>query len=498
MLPRVLLLLALLAPISAASGEQGAQVVEASVAEPDLQEALTTTASSPPAGLQEDAPSTASEEDEDEAEGEAGEHDEAEPAGDATDPPAPAQAAVAGHAERTAEATPTASGAQASTIPAHPESQRSSSSLVLALFYLHFGSKEIDGSYYGWERPIARLPTETSSSHYRTSRSETHGVHRVPSSIASVYFPHRGCYSSRDPAVLNAQMAEMHQAGVHVALLVYAGRPGAVRDRGKDEDVVLVDNVDEAVELAFDAAERHGVQIAFMLDDYAERNARHVQKDIEHLLGRYGERPGLYRDPTRGNRPWVYVHDSYRLPARGLGAIFKPGGGIRGTSTDVVALGLYHNHHQETREHILEAGFDGASTFFGASGYTEGSRPDSWKDIGAWAESRALLWVPTVAPGYDDTPTRPWNKVWRRKRSRGEYYARMWLSAIESNADAIIINSFNDWNHGSQIEPAALEVEAPYDSYGGMPEMFLNETARHAKTFLRSRRDGEGRRHDEL
>ena len=65
-------------------------------------------------------------------------------------------------------------------------------------------------------------------------------------------------------------------------------------------------------------------------------------------------------------------------------------------------------------------------------------------------------------------------------------------------ADAIIINSFNDWNHGSQIEPAALEVEAPYDSYGGMPEMFLNETARHAKTFLRSRRDGEGRRHDEL
>ena len=62
------------------------------------------------------------------------------------------------------------------------------------------------------------------------------------------------------------------------------------------------------------------------------------------------------------------------------------------------------------------------------------------------------------------------------------------------------VNSFNDWTHGNQIEPAALEVEPPYESYAGDPKMYLEETAKHVETFMQrwaARADGKAG-HDEL
>ena len=93
-----------------------------------------------------------------------------------------------------------------------------------------------------------------------------------------------------------------------------------------------------------------------------ERTATTLKADIQYVVAKFGMRPGLLRDATRGERPWVYVHDSYRLDARALAAILSTQGpsSIRGTAIDVVAIGLLNRHSERTE--LLTAGFDGEHT----------------------------------------------------------------------------------------------------------------------------------------
>jgi hypothetical protein len=68
------------------------------------------------------------------------------------------------------------------------------------------------------------------------------------------------------------------------------------------------------------------------------------------------------------------------------------------------------------------------------------------------------LWVATVMPGYDDTRARP-RSGFARTRDGGDYYRQCWQAAIASKPQWVVINSFNEWVEGSQIEPS--------QAYGG-------------------------------
>lgn len=62
--------------------------------------------------------------------------------------------------------------------------------------------------------------------------------------------------------------------------------------------------------------------------------------------------------------------------------------------------------------------------------------------------------MPSVGPGYDDVPVRPWNAASTRDRQHGAYFERGFAAAVESRADMISITSFNEWHEGTQIEEA--------------------------------------------
>lgn len=44
---------------------------------------------------------------------------------------------------------------------------------------------------------------------------------------------------------------------------------------------------------------------------------------------------------------------------------------------------------------------------FQATGFTEGSTPQNWAGIAAWARENNLIFSLSVGPGYDDTRIRP-------------------------------------------------------------------------------------------
>lgn len=60
-----------------------------------------------------------------------------------------------------------------------------------------------------------------------------------------------------------------------------------------------------------------------------------------------------------------------------------------------------------------------------------------------------------VWPGFNDTGVNGWGEGPRvLDRLNGDFYAQTWRAALESQAQCIMIMTFNDWNEGTIIEPS--------------------------------------------
>lgn len=67
------------------------------------------------------------------------------------------------------------------------------------------------------------------------------------------------------------------------------------------------------------------------------------------------------------------------------------------------------------------------------------------------ANNQNRPFVATVMPGYDDLKVRGGHA---REREGGAYYRGTWQTAIERNAQAVVLTSFNEFFEGSHIEPS--------------------------------------------
>lgn len=98
-------------------------------------------------------------------------------------------------------------------------------------------------------------------------------------------------------------------------------------------------------------------------------------------------------------------------------------------------LGLYVDKDDGKR--LLESGFDGLYTYFGADGFTYGSTAANWPEISIFCTQNQLLFVPSVSPGSNDTQIRPWNSANAHARKDGEYYREHFRIA---HASKVFIN----------------------------------------------------------
>lgn len=326
---------------------------------------------------------------------------------------------------------------------------------IHAFYYMWYGNPSNDnGAYYHWNHHY--LPHWNRN----TARKFPQGRHTPPDDIGASFYPELGCYSSRDPAVIEAHMHQLRRAGVGVVSVSWY--PLGMAD---DEGVPV--GPDPLIPLLLDIAQKYSIQVSLHIEPYKGRSAQTVRRDLKYIVETYGSHPAFFKHRRHtGNSPQrslpvIYMYDSYLIQAREWAAILKPGAptSIRGTDLDCMVIGLLvESSHQQS---ILSAGFDGFYTYFAASGFSYGSTPANWRQLATFAANNNLLFIPSFGPGYDDVRVRPWNGVNTKSRGNGQYYRSMFHEAIlngvnptRTDASIVSLTSFNEWGEGTQIEPA--------------------------------------------
>ena len=237
-------------------------------------------------------------------------------------------------------------------------------------------------------------------------------VEREGTSVLSTpYFPSRGLYSSSNAKIVDAQMREIAGAGVTTVVVSWWG----------------VDSPEaERLPLVALAAERHGLEVAVHLEPYHGRSPLRAAADIARL-----QETGITD---------FYVYDADRAPtAEWADALAEiEGARIFGNTTLV--------------GRAKASGFDGLYTYDVVT--WTGS---SFRRLCTQAHRAGLLCAPSVGPGYDARLATSDRAV--KPRLHGATYDRMWKTALRADADVITITSYNEWQEGTQIEPAQAQVE---------------------------------------
>ena len=269
--------------------------------------------------------------------------------------------------------------------------------------------------------------------------------------IASNYYPARGLYSSSSKRVVAAQMHEIAAAGVREVVSSWWGW-------GSPEDLRLP--------LVIEEAHAAGLSVGIHIEPYPGRTIETVEADVDHLLTLGITRFFVYEPFDIAAGDWAALHD--RLT------------GIQLFGQTALA-GLAANAH-----------FDGLYTYdvllWGGATFAR---------ICSQARRVGLLCLPSVGPGYDASQATGDPRL--RSRRNGATYDSMWGAAIRAGADGVTITSYNEWQEGTQIEPArrrtgrtaASAALQSYDgAYGlsGRPaeRAYLDRTAYWAYAFGRS------------
>ncbi|MGI8478759.1 MAG: hypothetical protein ACR2M2_02695 [Gaiellaceae bacterium] len=231
--------------------------------------------------------------------------------------------------------------------------------------------------------------------------------------LSTPYFPSRGLYSSSNTRIVASQMREIAAAGVNTVVVSWWGA-------GSPED--------DRLALVAEAARRHGLDIAVHLEPYRGRTPAATAADIARLQ-------------ATGVRDF-YVYDADRDPAIHWAEALAEIEGAR----------IFANTTLVGR--AKASGFDGLYTYDVVT--WTGS---TFRRLCTQSHQAGLLCAPSVGPGYDARLATSDRIV--RPRLHGATYDRMWKTALKADADLVTITSYNEWQEGTQIEPAQAQVERP-------------------------------------
>jgi len=328
---------------------------------------------------------------------------------------------------------------------------------VWALYNPYWGNNITDGSYVGWRRKkMSYMPD----------------YYEPPNSISTVLYPQLGLYSSHDPSLIRQHLYMMFQSGIDGVIIQWNGF------NRTDPSTNLTDTYDErAIMLMLDAAEEFNIGVAVQIQLYDRRSNESLYNDINYAFSHFISHPSYLK---HDDRPVIFIYDQYETDKLYLTIetlrLEKPKFLVFGTFTTQSQLII-----------ALENDFDGIYTYFASENMNYPSRIDGWPSLQNHTHERGMVFIPTVGPGYSDEKITDWSRESRRSRDNGKHYDRMFKAAIGSNDGIIIINSFNNWLEGTNIEPAIERRGFDFDDYkwvkGGAPDEFLKKTKMWVQLF---------------
>jgi hypothetical protein len=290
---------------------------------------------------------------------------------------------------------------------------------VHLFYYPWYGSPAVSGGYRHWPQ----------------------GGHTPPDDIGADLYPVLGAYDSGDfTGAVEQHMRWVEQSGAGVIVYSWWGQ-------GSYEDGLVAG--------VLDAANRHGIKVAWHLEPYGGRTAASTVDDIRYLNARYGGHPAFYRSADHGNKGAFYVFESLSVPDADWAALDAVTG-------DSIVLA-------QTTDTSRIAHFSGLYTYDGIAGATA----PGWENAGEYAKAHGLIWSPSVAPGYVDDRAVPGNTTPTLGRANGASYDQEWGNALDPAKGGVptwvSVTSFNEWHEGSVIEPARSSPPAGfgYQTFNG-------------------------------
>jgi glycoprotein endo-alpha-1,2-mannosidase len=257
--------------------------------------------------------------------------------------------------------------------------------------------------------------------------------------LSTRYYPSRGLYSSASSKIVAAQMREIAAAGVGTIVVSWWGFDSPENER---------------LPYVVESARQEGLDVAIHIEPYRGRTPASAAADIERL-----HQEQAFTD--------FYVYDADRDPAAEWAEALAP-------LDDVRVFG-----HTPFVGRAKASGFDGLYTYDVVT--WNGSL---FRRLCTQAHAVGLLCAPSVGPGYDARLATRMESV--RLRDDGLTYDRMWKTALKADPDLVTVTSYNEWQEGTQIEPARVATGKPsYEGAWGLhgvdaQRSYLTRTARWA------------------
>jgi hypothetical protein len=305
--------------------------------------------------------------------------------------------------------------------------------LVCALYYPWYGVPAISGSY-----------------------RRMSGVDVAGQKIANfAHYPASGPYDSSDEATLKRHVAQAKEAGIDVLVCSWWGKDSFE---------------DAAFRKLLSLAKEAGLRVCVFLEPYQEeREAEAIARNMGEWLKTFGQDPAYLR--VEG-RPVVFLYVGKRQQAdlqtwaaalAGLDRAQPPGAVV------VTA-------RQTPVDTLVFDGIQNAGAFYLGRPGSRMAAIGSLED----AKQRGRIAVAAVGPGFDLRHQS--EKGLRIDRENGKLYRECWEGALLAAPDWVLVESFNQWEIGTEIEPSV--------QFG---DQYLKLTAEYAARFKAAQRPPEGR-----
>ena len=287
---------------------------------------------------------------------------------------------------------------------------------VLALYYPWYGTPQRSG---GWLHQDGADPAR--------------GV------IADhVHYPQGGPYDSTDPALAERHLRQAQAAGIDTLVCSWWG---------------LGDQTDKGIRLLLQLAPRYGLHVCVYWERLRRPGAPAAVEDLAYLVNALADYPAYLR---QGGRPVVFLNGRVcqSLNPDEWAAVMDTA--ESGGRSGPLLIGEGH----APADIMLWDGLYSLSTLRFMAGLSPGdserAQAETFGPLTSATRRFAGLSVETVIPGYDDRlpgtlPTAPSQVA---VRHAGALYGALWQQALTDGPDWVLVNSFNEWHNGTEIEPS--------------------------------------------